>query len=102
MLVIPIKTRIFKEGENLFDFVCEYIKELPEESIVVVTSKIVALAEKRTAPKLTVQSKIDLIYKESDIVIPTKYVWLTVKDGMVMSSAGIDESNSEDGKSSCF
>ena len=27
------------------------------------------------------------------MVIPTRYVWLTVKDGMAMSSAGIDESN---------
>lgn len=98
MLVTPIKTRVFKEGEDLFNFICEYIKELPEQSIVVVTSKIVALSEKRTAPNRTVQSKIDLIYKESDIVIPTRYVWMTVKDGMVMSSAGIDESNSEDGK----
>ncbi|MDD3729120.1 MAG: coenzyme F420-0:L-glutamate ligase [Candidatus Pacebacteria bacterium] len=34
-----------------------------------------------------------MIKKESRIAIPTKYVWLAIKDRMVMASAGIDESN---------
>jgi len=93
MQVNPIKTRIFKEGENLFDFITKYIKKLPEDSIVVITSKIVALAEKRVVTINSEKEKIRLIKSESEIAIPTKYVWLTVKDGMVMASAGIDESN---------
>src|SRR3989344_2776882 len=93
MIVKPIKTRIFKEGENLFSFITKYVESIPERSIIVVTSKILALSEKRTAVIENVHTKIDLIRKESELVIPTRYVWLTVKDGMAMSSAGIDESN---------
>ncbi|MBI4121782.1 MAG: coenzyme F420-0:L-glutamate ligase, partial [Parcubacteria group bacterium] len=39
------------------------------------------------------KAKEKLIRAESDLAVPTKYVWLTVKDNMVMASAGIDESN---------
>jgi len=77
----------------LFAFITNYFKKLPERSVIVVTSKIVALAEKRTAVAENVQAKEKLIRAESDLAISTKYVWLTVKDGMVMASAGIDESN---------
>ena len=93
MIIRPIKTRVFHEGDDLFTFITDYFKKLPEKSVIVVTSKIVALAEKRTAVAENVQTKEKLIRAESDLAIPTKYVWLTVKDGMAMSSAGIDESN---------
>lgn len=93
MTIRPIKTRVFREGDDLLAFITDYFKKLPEKSVIAVTSKIVALAEKRTAVAETVQAKEKLIRKESDRAIPTKYVWLTVKDGMVMASAGIDESN---------
>ena len=93
MIVRPIKTRIFEEGESLFDFVVKYFKKLPEESVIVVTSKIVALSEKRTVIVKDNKTKEKLIKKESQFALSTKYVWLTIKDGMVMASAGIDESN---------
>lgn len=93
MIIRPIKTNIFRESEDLAAFIMGYFKKLPEKSVIVVTSKIVALAEKRTAVIENVQTKEKLIRAESDLAIPTKYVWLTVKDGMVMASAGIDESN---------
>jgi len=93
MTIQPIKTRIFQEGEDLPAFIADYFKKLPERSVIVVTSKIVALAERRTAVVENAQTKERLIRAESDLVISTKYAWLTVKDGMVMASAGIDESN---------
>ena len=93
MIIQPIKTRVFHEGDDLFVFITDYFKKLPEKSVIVVTSKIVALAEKRTAIAKSAQIKAKLIRAESELAIPTKYVWLTVKDGMVMASAGIDESN---------
>lgn len=93
MIIRPIKTRVFCEGEDLFTFITHYFKELKEKSVVIVTSKIVALAEKRTFIAKNEQSKQDLIIAESEIAIPTKYTWLTVKDKMVMAAAGIDESN---------
>ena len=93
MIIQPIKTHVFNEGDDLFVFITDYFKKLPEKSAIVVTSKIVALAEKRTAIAKSAQIKAKLIRAESELAIPTKYVWLTVKDGMVMASAGIDESN---------
>jgi coenzyme F420-0:L-glutamate ligase len=88
-----IKTHVFQEGDDLFSFITSYFKKLSERSVVVVTSKIVALAEGRVVEPEHVATKDELIRSESEIAIPTKYVWLTVKDGMVMASAGIDESN---------
>lgn len=97
MLVKAIRTKIFKENESLFDFVTHYIPKLENGSIVAITSKIVALSEGRTAIVKNDKEKDALIKKESDFAIKTKYVWLTVKDGMVCANAGVDESNA-DGK----
>lgn len=99
MQVKAIKTRIFKENEDLLSFILHYVKRLPEKSILVITSKIVSLSEGRTFDiKRKNKKQIEkireiLIKKESRLAIRTKLTWLTIKDGMVMSSAGIDESN---------
>ena len=93
MQITPIKTRIFREHEDLLSFIFKYVKSLKENSILVVTSKIVALAEGRTVEFRSEKQKIALIKKESSFAIKTKYTWLTIKDGMVMANAGIDESN---------
>lgn len=93
MIIRPIKTRIFREGDDLFAFITDYLKKPSEKSVIVVTSKIVALTERRTAIIENAETKEKLIRAESEFAIPTKYVWLTIKDGMVMASAGIDESN---------
>ncbi len=93
MIITTIKTRIFREGEELAPFITRYLKKIPERSIIVVTSKIVALSEERIERIKNARTKINLIRKESEVAMRTKYVWLTVKDGMVMASAGIDESN---------
>jgi len=94
MLVQPVKTRIFKEKEDLEAFIVEHLPTLSDGAIVVVTSKIVALAEGRTG---RVEDREKIIEEESELVIRTKYTWLTIKDGTVMASAGVDESNA-DGK----
>ena len=93
MQIIPIKTRIFKENEDLIKFILKYVKRISENSVLVVTSKIVALSEGRTVEYKNKAQKVKLIKQESDFAIKTKITWLTIKDGMVMTSAGIDESN---------
>lgn len=93
MIIRSIKTRVFQEGDDLLSFIADYVKKISEKSIIIITSKIVALAEERTVIIKNVRTKEKLIRAESDFAIPTKYVWLTIKDGMVMASAGIDESN---------
>ncbi|KKQ88121.1 MAG: hypothetical protein UT09_C0003G0023 [Parcubacteria group bacterium GW2011_GWF2_38_8] len=95
MQIIPIKTRIFRENEELTPFILKYVKRIPENSILVITSKIVALSEGRTVEYKSEAQKIKLIKQESDFAMKTKITWLTIKDGMVMSSAGIDASNAK-------
>ena len=93
MQIKAIKTRIFQENEDLFKFIFEYVKKLKENSILIVTSKIVALSEGRTVKYENEKQKIKFIKKESDLAIKTKIVWLTIKDGMLLASAGIDDSS---------
>jgi len=93
MLIKAFKTRIFKEGENLFDFIRAHVRHIPEKSVLVVTSKIVALSENRTREIKNSRTKEEIIKSESDWALHTKYVWLTAKDGLVLASAGVDESN---------
>ena len=93
MLIQAFKTRIFQEGEDLFDFICAYVKHIPEKSVLVITSKIVALSEKRTREIKNSRTKETVIKSESDWALHTKYVWLTIKNGLVLASAGVDESN---------
>ncbi|MCX5783323.1 MAG: coenzyme F420-0:L-glutamate ligase [Elusimicrobia bacterium] len=94
MEVKPVKTRVFKFGENLADFVLSHIKNLPDKSIVAVASKVAAYSENRFISP-TPRAKIKAIKAESDFAIKTSLVWLTIKDGMIMANAGIDESNAQ-------
>jgi coenzyme F420-0:L-glutamate ligase len=93
MQVKAIRTSIFREGEDLITFIRKYVKKPKEGSVLVVTSKIVALAEKRTRPLGTLEDRENIIRAESEFFLRTKYTWLTIKDGTVMASAGVDESN---------
>ncbi len=93
MKVAPVRTRVFKESEDLVQFIIAHIPTLENRSILAVTSKIVALSEGRTAVVSNDAEKEQLIRSESERAVPTKYVMLTVKDGMAMANAGIDDSN---------
>ena len=88
-----IKTRLFIPHEKLIPFLELYFKRVVEKDMLVVTSKIVALAEGRIIEHWNKKIKEKTIRSESEIMIPAKHICLTVKDGMVMASAGIDESN---------
>jgi dihydrofolate synthase / folylpolyglutamate synthase len=94
MKVRSVRTRIYKEKEELAGFVTAHVKKLRNNAILAVTSKIVALSEGRTAP---VSDKERVIKSESTWSVPTKFVALTLKDGMLLANAGVDESNG-DGK----
>lgn len=93
MKIQAIKTRVFKPREKLLKFIADYLPRIKEKTILVVTSKIVALAEGRTVPFIDKEQKAKLIKQESDLVLPTKYVYLTIKDDQIMANAGVDESN---------
>lgn len=95
MQVKAIKTRVFKINENLIDFIDGYINSVADRTILVVTSKIVALSEGRAVEKGSRQSKANLIKQESELALPAKYAWLTIKNGQLLPSAGMDESNAQ-------
>ena len=93
MIVTPIKTRIFRQGENLAAFISEHIPTMKEGEVVVVTSKIVSLAENRVVDLLTPEDRERYVMQEAEVAVHTPYTIMTLRDGMVMSSAGVDESN---------
>jgi coenzyme F420-0:L-glutamate ligase len=104
-----LRTGTFRGGAELVDFVADALVkwagggEVPEEIVVAVTSKIVSLAEGRViarrSPAEDREEKRALIEKEADRVLGETVhgVHLTIKHGILIPSAGIDESNSEAG-----
>lgn len=101
MKVTPIKTQIVHAGDELIKVLDAALpKSLPERSVLVVTSKIVALCENAVAQIIGGRTeKHDLVRKEAEYYIdPTnsKYdLMVTVRDGLVAVNAGIDESNAD-------
>lgn len=98
MEVRAIKTRKFlPPKDNLWDLLSKSIKSLKENSIVCVTSKVVAIGEGRCIP-LGFKSKDEIAKKEADKYLPRSYVpggfiLQTIKNNMLVASAGVDESN---------
>ena len=100
MTIKAISTSVFQKGQNLLDFILQHAStHLNERAVLCVTSKIVSLAESRTVVKKN-QSKIELIKKESEVYLGEGGygTHLTIKEGMLIPSAGIDESNSVAGE----
>lgn len=97
--VNAIKTDVFKVQGNILSFLEKQLagQEL-ENKVLAVTSKIVSLAENQIVSCKEI-SKSDLVKKEADhYLCEGGYgVELTVKHGLLIPSAGIDESNSENG-----
>lgn len=95
----PIKTTIFHSGDDLIAFLTKSLRgEELEGKALAITSKIVSLAEERLVPKAEA-SKQDLVRKEADRYLGAGNhgVELTITRGLLIPSAGIDESNSETG-----
>jgi coenzyme F420-0:L-glutamate ligase len=92
MEIIGLKTVLFNSQDNLLDFLDREIKQLKNGEVVVITSKIVALAEGRTG-EITDKKKI--IKKEAQKVIETPWASLTLTSDGWCLNAGIDESNAD-------
>ena len=97
--VFAIKTNVFHPSESLTEFLTKHLSQgLENESILVITSKVVSLAEGMLIKKGTI-TKAELVRREADIFLGEggHGCLLTIKHGLMIPSAGIDESNSEDG-----
>jgi putative folate metabolism gamma-glutamate ligase len=95
--VTPVKTdRITPNDRDLFAVLDRHLPMLAEQSIVAVTSKVVAICEGRVV-KVGDIAKSALIEQEAEFFLPSsesKYgITLTVRHSMLLPTAGIDESN---------
>lgn len=102
MKVTALRTPTLFAGDNLLGVIKTSVASLPERSVLVVTSKVVALWENAIAPTPRNRAeKHELIKKESEFYTePTssKYnLSLTIRGGAIGVDAGIDESNVSEG-----
>lgn len=96
MHIKSIKTHRVTYGDTIEDLLDKYVVPLSENSIVAVTSKIISVMEGRYIKKSDID-KYQLIKQEADFLLQTDKnpydVYLTIKEGLLIPSAGIDESN---------
>src|SRR6185369_15451117 len=98
MKAFGIKTRtVLPTERGLLQFLDENIPRLRERSVVAITSKVAAILEGAVLPMEGTDKK-KLIIREADRWLPpdprSKHkITLTVKNGILAATAGIDESN---------
>lgn len=110
MKIKAVKTSVLHPPkDDLFRAIGHAIRSLPEKSIVVVTSKAVSIGEGRcvpapqyveTDPVRARREKDALTMREADLYLPrsaTPGAWCmhTVKNNILIPSAGVDESNAD-------
>lgn len=97
MIVKAIKTRKFlPPKDDLWDLLSE-VKSLEENSVLAVTSKVVSIGEGRCIP-INEKTKDEIAMQEADKFIPRELapaglILHTIKNNMLVASAGVDESN---------
>ena len=96
MKVIAIKTDKITAGRTLVDVLDQFLGQIPENSILAITSKIVGICEGRIVPIGSI-GKEELVKKESDYFIDpslSKFnMSFTITHNTLVPVAGIDESN---------
>lgn len=99
MKALPVKTRkVTADTVTVEEFLDESLGELAEGSIVVISSKVVAICEGRIVPMDSID-KDELIKKEADHYLPARLgeygYHFTITHKTLIASAGIDESNAD-------
>ncbi|MDR1139008.1 MAG: putative folate metabolism gamma-glutamate ligase [Rickettsiales bacterium] len=100
MQVEAIHTHRVECGEALEKILDRYVsKLLTEEVVLAITSKIISVCQKQVVHK-TACSKEELIKREADAIVDADCnlcgIYLTIKDDILIPSAGIDESNGDE------
>jgi dihydrofolate synthase / folylpolyglutamate synthase len=100
MIFTPIKTKkLIPPKDNLDKLLNPILLKLKENMIVVITSKVISIVEGNCIKIDEVKDKDALIKQEADLYLERENVpggWLmhTLKNGTLIPTAGIDESNS--------
>jgi F420-0:gamma-glutamyl ligase len=97
MVVRAVKTgKILAAQKTIFAVLDDFLPNVEERSVVVVTSKIVSLCENRVVP-IKGTDKEKLIKQESDYFLPSQlsryHHHFTITNHSLAAVAGIDESN---------
>jgi putative folate metabolism gamma-glutamate ligase len=97
MKITPYKTKKVVVGDDLYKILDKYLPRLHEKDLVVITSKVIAICQGRVVKNDGKVKKDDLVKKEAEFYLPEKYtnygVFLTIKNKIIIASAGVDESN---------
>ncbi len=95
MIARGIPTRRIEAGDDLFFVFCESLGGiLEEDSIIVITSKILSVAENSVQNFYSEEEFFQIVESEADAVLARKgKFWLTEKQGLLLPNAGIDRSN---------
>lgn len=103
MNVTPYKTHKITAGEDLFKILVSYLPKLEENTIVVITSKIISICQNAIVPHEQQADKQALIKEQAEWYYIdeklTKYglVVPTIVNNILIANAGIDESNVNEG-----
>lgn len=97
MNIKAIKTEKIIPGKiSLFQLLDKYVPDFEEFSILAITSKVISICEGRVV-LVKDSDKDELVKKEADLYLlpeENKYgVYLTIKNNLLVPTAGIDESN---------
>lgn len=97
MHIKALKTHTISPGEFILRILDDYVPSLQEGTILAITSKIISLCQGRIVSKSTPISKMELIRQECEAILTTRSnLCLTLTNGILIPTAGIDESNGED------
>src|SRR5512141_1969058 len=97
MTIRAIKTgKITAGASSVTNILDTALRTFTDRSILVITSKIVSICEGRVVAESDARKK-DLIEKEAEMIMPSKTaafdIVLTIKNNILIPTAGIDQSN---------
>lgn len=96
MHVRPLKTHAIAPSESLHTILDVYVPVLPERAILFITSKVVSLCEGRVVAKEGIDKAL-LVRENAEAYLKSpsgvSEIQLTIKQNILIPSAGIDESN---------
>lgn len=98
MHIKAIKTHKIDISDSLAGVLDRHVKTVCNEDIIVITSKIISILQGRLVSKEAITKRL-LVQQEADLILETARnpydLYLTIKGGVLIPSAGIDESNVE-------
>lgn len=97
MIITPVKTdKVLPRSHKIFELLDNHLPEVPEKTVVAITSKIVSLCEGRVLP-MEDADKEKLVREEAEYFLPSslsKYDYpFTITKNTLIPASGIDESN---------